>query len=348
MNQGHFIDYIRKHFPTSSTDDIAKHLNLSSFQVRTIAKRNNIVKCEKYKQQLKENLIKRRRQWYEANIPKFEPNHLQEQIIFGSLLGDGYISKGAKRSINYYYQEHFGESQREYRIWKLSKLKNLGFTINGNYLRSKSHPYFTNLYPLLYPNGIKSLTSSFLSKCNHPIFITTLYLDDGSLNFSYHYNKEKNTLYCHPSIQLYTLNLTRNENVSLAEHLNQTFNTNFSISSHPDGNKSLLKLNKEIDVRYFLNLIKPYVQEIPSMKYKTCLEEKIRLYNNKIKERYGKEVIIKISSSSRRNPYSTLELNTIIQMKRSGYKDKEIASKLGRTYWSVIYKMSELRKKGLL
>ena len=86
MNQGHFIDYIRKHFPTSSTDDIAKHLNLSSFQVRTIAKRNNIVKCEIYKQQLKENLIKHRKQWYESSIPKFEPDHLQEQIIFGCLV----------------------------------------------------------------------------------------------------------------------------------------------------------------------------------------------------------------------------------------------------------------------
>lgn len=154
-------------------------------------------------------------------------------------------------------------------------------------------------------------------------------------------------MYCHPSIQLYTLNLTRNKNVNLAAHLNQTFNTNFSVSSHPDGNKSLLKLNKEIDVRYFLDLIKPYVQEIPSMKYKTCLDEKIRLYSDRIKEKYGIEVIIKLSSSSRRNSYSTPEINTIIQLKKSGY-NKEIANNLGRTYWSVIYKMSELRKKGLL
>ncbi|WP_404454450.1 hypothetical protein [Oceanobacillus kapialis] len=43
----------------------------------------------------------------------------------GSLLGDGYISKGANRSKNYYYQEHFGESQREYRKWKLNILRDL-------------------------------------------------------------------------------------------------------------------------------------------------------------------------------------------------------------------------------
>lgn len=62
------------------------------------------------------------------------------------MLGDGYISQGAERSKHYYYQEHFGESQREYREWKLKTLASLGFSISGNYLRSKSHPYFNHLY----------------------------------------------------------------------------------------------------------------------------------------------------------------------------------------------------------
>ncbi len=333
---------------TNRTVDVAEQLNLSPFRVRLIAKRNNIVKCEKYKLQLKQQLIENRRKWYETNIPEFKPSHIQEQIIFGSLLGDGYISKGAQRSINYYYQEHFGDKQTEYRFWKLTKLKNLHFSINGNYLRSTSHPYFTKLYPLLYPNGRKSLTPDFISKCTHPIFLSTLYLDDGSLTVSYQYNKSTHTVYCHPSIILYTLNLTKEENYRLANYLNQTFNTHFVVSGHPDGHRSLLKINKEWEVSHFLNIIAPYVQDIPSMKYKASLTENIRIKNEHINKKVGKDVIIKLSSSNRRKVYSINEINTIIKLKKSGYTDKAIANEVGRTYWSIIYKMRELRKDGLL
>lgn len=241
MDLNIIIPYIREFYPTTTTKDIAKSLNLSIYQVRKIAKQNNITKCPEYKQQLKKKLVIDRKKWYEESIPEFQPSHFQEQIIFGSMLGDGYISKGAKRSINYYYQEHFGESQRLYREWKLSALKDLSFTISGNYLRSACHPYFEKLQPFLYPDGIKSLSKEFFSQCTYPIFLTTLYLDDGSLTISYKHNERQNTVYCHPSVILYTLNFTRLENVLLAKHLNLTFGTNFVVSGHPHGHKSLLK-----------------------------------------------------------------------------------------------------------
>lgn len=342
------ISYIKKHYPTNSTASIAKHLNISTYKVRKVAEKNNIVKCVNYKKQLAEQLVENRRKWYEANIPKFNPTHVQEQIIFGSLLGDAYISKGAQRSVNYYYQEHFGENQREYREWKMSKLNNLKFKINGNYLRSPSHPYFTELNSLFYCNGIKTLSDNLLKKCVHPIFLATLYLDDGSLTISYNYNKEKKIVYCHPSIILYTLNFNKEENVKLATHLNKQFKTNFVVSGHPDGNRSLLKINKESDVSYFLKVISPFVEEIPAMKYKTCVYENVHLKTNKIKDKFGKDVKIKISSSNRRNPYSTDEINTLILLKKSGCTDKAIAKQLGRTYWSVVYKVSELRKNEML
>lgn len=264
------------------------------------------------------------------------------------MLGDGFISRGARRSINYYYQEHFGNNQKEYRLWKLSQLKNLNFSIHGNYLRSISHPYFTDLYPQLYPNGIKSLTAEFLAQCNHPIFLSTLYLDDGSLTISYQYNKTNNTVYCHPSIILYTLNFTKEENTLLAKHLNQTFHTHFVVSGHPDGHRSLLKINKEWEVRHFLKIIEPYVKDIPSMKYKTSIEENIYMKTTHIKQKFGNNPIIKISSSNRNKTYTDYEINKIIKMKTRGYTDKAIANELGRTYWSIVYKIRELRSENLL
>src|SRR5690625_3078851 len=95
-----------------------------------------IKKCPKYLKQQRKNLVKHRRKWFERNTPELKPTFEQEQIIFGSLLGDGYISKGAQRSINYYYQEHLGENQKDYQKWKEEMLKDLHFKISGNYLPS--------------------------------------------------------------------------------------------------------------------------------------------------------------------------------------------------------------------
>lgn len=330
------------------TDQVAQKLNLTVSQVRTIASNHNIKKCKKYLNELKDNLTKNRQRWFNDNIPTFKPSFLQEQIIFGSLLGDGYISTGSNRSVNCSYQEHFGESQRKYREWKLSYLNDLGFTINGNYLRSRSHPYFTSLYPNLYQNNIKILTKEFLTKCIHPLFLLTLYLDDGSLIISYQFNKTKNIVYCHPSIVLYTLNFTHDENEILASYLNETFGTHFVTSGHPDGNRTLLKLNKEKEVRYFLNLFSHYKDELNCMAYKMNLEKNIESKLNNIRNRYGKDVTVQVSSSNRRRLYSDTEIDIMIQLKKSGYTDQHIANKLGRTYWSIVYKISELRRNGLL
>lgn len=348
MNKESIVEYIKEYYPTNSTQSIANELGLTVSQIRTIAKKNNVQKCKGYLMGLKKQLIVDRRKWYEANIPEMKVSFIQEQIILGSVLGDGYISRGAKRSINCYYQEHFSEKQRGYREWKLSHLKNLHFTIKGNYLRSASHRYFTKLHEKLYPHNIKTLTKDLLKQCTHPIFLSTLYLDDGSLIVSYRYNKNKQTVYCYPSIVLYTLNVTRSENELLASHLNKTFQTNFVVSGHPDGHGSLLKLNKESEVTSFLKIINPHVKNIVSMKYKTCLSENINNKKEDIKSKYGENVHIIVSSSNRRNLYSDSDITILITMKQAGATNQTIANQLGRTYWSVVYKIRELRKDGRL
>src|SRR5699024_6980508 len=126
------------------------------------------------------------------------------------------------------------------------------------------------------------------------------------------------TVYCHPQILLYTLNLTKSENQLLANHLNHTFKTNFVVSGHPHGRQSLLKLNKEKEVSYFLNVIEPYTKDIPSMKYKTNIKENIQLKTEQIKRKYGKDITIVISSSNRKREYTDNELDRIIELKTNG------------------------------
>lgn len=344
MDKQYIINYVKNYFPTQSTQSVADHLHLTASQVRTIAKKYNIKKCKIYKKKLKIQLVINRKKWYEDNIPELNLSFLQEQILLGSLLGDGYISEGAARSINCYYQEHFGEKQRGYREWKLSQLNDKHFSIKGNYLRSISHPYFTKLHAQLYQNKIKTLTQLFLKKCTHPLFLATLYLDDGSLIISYQYNKNTHTVYCHPSIVIYTLNLTREENSLLATHINKTFQTNFVVSGHPDGHKTLLKLNKESEVTHFLETINAYVKDIPSMQYKTSLKKNIAEKTEHIQERYGKDVHIRISSSNRKRHYSEEDITILMQMKKDGATDQMIADRLGRSYWSVVYKIRQLKR----
>jgi LAGLIDADG DNA endonuclease family len=120
-------------------------------------------------------------------------------------MGDGYLSKGAQRSIKCYYQEHFTPAQLEYRQWKLKQLENLGFSINGNYLRSPSNSYFTKLRSVFYPRNFKILPLQLLKEFTHPLFLTTLYLDDGTLVFSHKYSYKNHSILCHPSIILYPL-----------------------------------------------------------------------------------------------------------------------------------------------
>lgn len=348
MDENTILSYVCKHFPTESTEKIAQSLGLNSYVVRKIAKEHNINKSPEYLHGLSIQLTNKRRKWYEQSIPTLTPTFLQEQIIYGSLLGDGYISTGADRSINCYYQEHFSPKQLDYRKWKLDNLRNLGFSIKGNYLRSTSHPYFTKLQKQLYKNGRKIVTKEFLKRCNHLLFLTSLYLDDGSLIISTRYNKNKHVVYCSPSIIIYTLNFTFDENTMLANHLNNVFKTNFVISGHPDGNGYLLKLNKERDVSNFLKLLEPHTKNIPSMFYKTILTTKIEAMEHNSKEKYGKDIVIKTSSSQRCKPYSKTEINTLIEWKKQGKTDVAIAEYLNRSYWSVVYKLVELRKNHLL
>lgn len=229
---------------------------------------------------------------------------------------------------------------------KLSYLENLGFSINGNYLRSPSNSYFTKLRNYFYLDNIKQLLPNLLQRCTHPIFLSSLYLNDGSLVVSNKYNRKNHIVICHPSIILYTLNFTPNENQMLALHLNSLFGTSFVVSGHPHGNRTLLKINKEKDVAHFLNIVKPFTAEIPSMYYKTCLDKKLLLCKERLIENYGSEITVILSSSNRFKNYSDEEIQKIIKQKKAGYADKHIAKQLGRSYWSIVYKLSELRKLG--
>jgi hypothetical protein len=338
------IKALIENYPSMTNKALASKLNVSLSYVNKQAQIHCLKKSSNHHDKLMKELALKRKAWFNQSIKPFTPTHIQQQLIYGSMLGDGYISKGANRSIHYHYQEHFCEEQRGYREWKLSILKDLSFNISGRYLRSCSHPYFNQLHRDLYDdNNIKVLKSSFLKQCTSLYFLLALYLDDGSLMITKRINHRQKKIYLTPSIVLYTLNFTREENNLLKDHINQHFNQQFIISSHPDGKKTLLKLNKVSDVTNFLAQFKSFVGIMPSMDYKLSLDDKELPIKEALTIEYPGYDIIR-SSSSRTKPYSSEELMLLNQFKHEGYTDKEIAERLNRTYWSVVYKWADINK----
>lgn len=54
-----------------------------------------------------------------------------------------------------------------------------------------------------------------------------------------------------------------------------------------------------------------------------------------------------ITSSIRNKTYSNDEIDSLIKLKLLGYTNKDVGELLNRSYWSVVYKRSEIRKESI-
>ncbi|MGI5880069.1 MAG: hypothetical protein ACOX6L_05685 [Syntrophomonadaceae bacterium] len=115
---------------------------------------------------------------------------------------------------------------------------------------------------------------------------------------------------------------------------------------HPDGSGFMLEINRREDVVSFINLIKPYVIEIPALSYKVELKQQIMFASQRYTARGFSVTIapLKIADTS----YTIDDVKTIIDMKNSRFSDHEIAAYIGRSYWGIVDKIRRLRQEGLL
>lgn len=252
------------------------------------------------------------------------------------------------RSKNAYYREHSGNFQLPYRLWKCKLLSNLDFKIRSTgdcpSLVSPSNPIYTNLYNAFYKDKIKVITKENLTLLNHPIGLACLYMDDGTLVIESSFKNNK--LYLFPRISLYTLSFTKEENIILRDYIKQTFDIDFKLKNNPYGKKFILEINKRNEIMKFINLVKPYVDEIDSMKYKVNIDKATNKKYNEMLNSYSSKDIIISPLQIEDNKYSKKDENIIIQLKNQGVKDKDIAEALGRSYYGVVDKMRILRKEG--
>jgi len=103
------------------------------------------------------------------------PNTRTEQLILGTLMGDGCICN-RKLSLS--------QSNHEWAKLKAQLLQPFGakvFTTSHNHLalRTKRYPYFDYLREEFYPNGIKDISKNLVAKLND-FGIAVWFLDDGN------------------------------------------------------------------------------------------------------------------------------------------------------------------------
>lgn len=271
----------------------------------------------------------------------------QQNVLLAMILGDGEITKlySKSRRKNNSYREHFSLQQLAYREWKCSLIPNLLYiTIKSQTLRSASSKLFTELYPFFYTTaGRKQISEVLLSRCFHPLFLTILYLDDGTLSLSKSFNHKKKLIFLTANINLYLQSFPFEELVLLQHHIDDHFDIRFSLNKRHDGYGYILRTTSTKDSYKLLDLVQTETADLPSMYYKTDFSFRLNLEKEKFKNAFPDYQVL-ASHFDRCRPYSQHELIKLAELKAAGSTINEIANELGRSYWSIVYKTREIKK----
>ncbi|MCG2719358.1 MAG: hypothetical protein L6266_01275 [Nanoarchaeota archaeon] len=184
---------------------------------------------------------------------KLKLTQSEYDVLIGSILGDGYITKKGKIQIEQ------GEKQKQYVEWKYEKLINAK---SGNIIKTTrkykgkefssyrfwTRQFFSSWRKTFYPYDEKIIPRAKINFS--PLLLAVWYMDDG-------YLRKENT------IALSTDKFNRSELVYLTKELNIQHGLNVSIVK-----SKKLYFDTSSSIK-FLNMVKPYI--IPSMMYKISL-----------------------------------------------------------------------------
>lgn len=200
---------------------------------------------------------------------KTKINKESRNLLIGLLLGDGTISN------NYVFKLSHCEQQRDYLEWKIKLLGNNGIRTNGvkeyistcGYNSSKKVLYtqlsiipFIKVLRRVFYRPKKILGNRKLLNRLSAQEIAIWYMDDGCINIRKSKNKI-NGFY----IRIATC-LPEKELQVIIDYFKEVWNISFYKISEGKGTYSLCCGTKE-GIK-FINIVKPYVQQVPSMIHK--------------------------------------------------------------------------------
>lgn len=197
----------------------------------------------------------RRNHWLYNDLAKQMLTDRQEQILLGSLLGDGYLNHRADR--NSQFQETHTVYQLEYLNWKQKEMYpfvdkvTIGHKKTQAQFRSKALPQLNFYRNVFYPNGKKIIPVEVLGWLDN-LAVAVWYMDDGSIT-----TKDA-------TIRLATCNF----HISNVGMLQGWLVAKYGILSYirlTHGKYPVLAIQHQSNDK-FLSIVEPHV--IPSMRYK--------------------------------------------------------------------------------
>lgn len=194
----------------------------------------------------------------------------QKSLLIGLLLGDGTISS------NYVFKLSHSEAQREFLEWKIDLLNKFGFKNNGvkEYISTCGYNKGNKvLYSQMSLNPtIKALRRTVYTPKKHitrrllnwltPIGLAIWYMDDGCINV--------NTSKQRSSIQ-HTIKIATCVDLDTAQVVIDYFKEVWDVQFRPfkegKGTYSIAS-STESDCAAFIQIIHPYIEQVPSLLYK--------------------------------------------------------------------------------
>lgn len=210
-------------------------------------------------------------------------NKESRSLLIALLLGDGTICKG-KNSKSCSMKIHQGRKQEEYARWKAEQLDKFGIPNSGvveykmstnfthgekwsSYVcRINSNPFVNVLRRVIYKPEGKIFSRKLLNRLT-PLGIAIWYMDDGSLNFKKH-TRVDGTKKIHGLFLRISTCLPKAILQTYIDYFKEEWNVNFYMyheGSKPDSYSLNCGTNEAIK---FINIVAPYVNEVPSMRYK--------------------------------------------------------------------------------
>lgn len=199
-------------------------------------------------------------------------NKESRNLLIAMLLGDGTISN------NYVFKMSHAEHQKDYLEWKVKQLNEYGIRNNGvkSYIKTKGYTigtpvYYTqlNIIPftkvlrrVVYKNK-KILGNRKLLNRLTPMGIAIWYMDDGHINIRKNREGKVHGFYvkistCEP----------KEEVQIIIDYFKEVWNINFYMFHEGRKKNSYSLCCGTKEGLKFIKLVKPYVQQVPSMIHK--------------------------------------------------------------------------------
>ena len=194
----------------------------------------------------------------------------QKSLLIGLLLGDGTISS------NYVFKLSHSEAQREFLEWKIDLLNKFGFKNNGvkEYISTCGYNKGNKvLYSQMSLNPtIKALRRTVYTPKKHitrrllnwltPIGLAIWYMDDGCINVNTSKQRSsiQHTIKIATCVDLYTAQV-------VIDYFKEVWDVQFRPFKEGKGTYSIAS-STESDCAAFIQIIRPYIEQVPSLLYK--------------------------------------------------------------------------------